>query len=110
VKLVLCIRCSDVVKLSETARQCQCGECGGIVTDDLSAEVYGGDKAVVLGILNSSLVDAISAQMREGDLTERVGGIYGDEVKGREFVAFVIPDSAPTVRRMAGPAFSRTDP
>lgn len=98
-KLILCPACSDVVSLRVGHdRSCHCGKIGGRYVDDLTAEVWG--TGFVLGFSNQSLVSALREQQTHGDLTEPLGGIYGNEVKGREFVAFVIPDSAPTVRRV----------
>lgn len=99
-KLILCTSCSDVFKLSAQPRSCACGKCSGQYTDNLNAEVSVGDQGYVLGFANSTLVQALRSQREHGDLTEKMGGIYGDEVKGREFTAFIIPNSAPTVRRI----------
>lgn len=99
-KLFLCMSCLDIVSLRRTPRNCVCGMCGGVYTDDLNAEVWGPEKKyLVLGFSNQSLSLAIRRQLNFGDLSEKMGGIYGDAVKGRDFNAFIIPDSAPTVTR-----------
>lgn len=99
-KLILCPSCSDVVALRVgKIRQCECGSVGGRYLDSLHAEVWGAD-GFVLGFANGSLVKALRAQMRDGDLTELMDGIYEGEVKGRKFDAFIIPDSSTTVTRV----------
>lgn len=73
--------------------RCVCGKSWGRYRDEINA-VYGGD-AVMLGIANSSLREALDAQRRLGDLQP----MPGIPVPGRLFDAFIIPESAPTVRR-----------
>lgn len=88
-KLLFCPHCHDVQKLLvETTRGCQCGKSWGRYTDNLNA-VYGGD-AVMLGFANSSLAHALNAQRQVGDPADGWG---------RKFEAFIIPESAPTVKR-----------
>ena len=97
-KLLLCPTCSDVFKLDEDElRQCKCGKCSGRYVDNINAEVWG--DGVVIGFANGSLARAIMKQRAFGDLIETMGGCYGREVKGREFDAFIIPDSAASVVR-----------
>jgi hypothetical protein len=93
-KLLYCPHCYDVRKLGgpypvpALPTKCRCEKSWGMYTDHINA-VYGGD-AVMLGFSNPSLRYAI-----EDNLTRppRADG------KGRSFEAFIIPDSAPTVRR-----------
>lgn len=97
-KLLLCIKCSDVVALrSSQERTCECGLCGGKYVDDLNAEYWG--PAYLLGFANSSLVSALRLQIAEGDSDEVMGGIYRGEKKGRDFTAFIIPESAPSIKK-----------
>jgi hypothetical protein len=98
-KLLLCIKCSDVIKLrEEEERTCFCGKSGGKYIDELNAEYWG--SAYLIGFANSSLVSALRKQIAEGDLNESMGGIYGNEKKGRQFNAFLIPESAPTIKKV----------
>lgn len=93
-KLLLCPHCQDVVRLVEVRkRACECGASWGQYTDDINA-VYGG-AAIMLGISNPSLQAALSDQLRLGDKKPS----RGTYVSGREFAAFIIPESAPSVRR-----------
>lgn len=98
-KLLLCTKCSDVVALRTShERKCECGLSGGKYIDELNAEYWG--PSYLLGFANSSLIDALRAQMREGDLNETMGGFYGKEKKGRDFTAFVIPESASSIKKV----------
>jgi len=100
-KLILCIKCSDVFSLRVTDRACSCGACGGRYLDDFNAEIWGDpSKYMILGFNNSSLVDACKKQLTEGDLLESMGGIYGDQPVGRRFEAFIIPEAARSVSRV----------
>lgn len=94
-KLLFCPHCTDVRKLpirapGMGAGVCECGKSWGYYTDDINA-VYGGD-AVMLGFANSSLAGAIQAQRKYGDTATG---------QGRTFEAFIIPESAPSVKREA---------
>lgn len=99
-KLLLCTSCSDVVKLRKTETLCECGKSKGRYIDALNAE-YSGDYAYLLGFHNGSLVKALQDQNRYGD-SEIIfeHGVYAGEAKGREFTAFIIPDSAKTVTKL----------
>lgn len=98
-KLLYCPHCHDVRSLRTVAQienfhtdtKCRCGKSWGHYEDDLRA-VYGGS-AVMLGFANSSLIHAIHVEK-----TYR-----GRPDKGTEFTAFIIPESAPTVRREGKP-------
>jgi len=56
-KLILCVECEDVVKLSRKLRSCKCGRAKGMYLDNVKAVVN--EDALVLGIDNNSLLDAI---------------------------------------------------
>jgi hypothetical protein len=81
VKLILCKRCLDVLRLRHTFRACACGAAWGIYRDELNAEI--GGQALPLGFQNSSFVEAIRNQPASG--------------QGERFVAFVIPKQCPTI-------------
>ena len=101
-KLLLCVECSDVFSLKTSGMTtCICGQTSGQYLDNLNAEVSGvKDKFLVLGFDNSSLVEAIRTQLLLGDNQEKM--IYGPKevTKGRDFRAFIIPDSSTTVKRI----------
>jgi len=81
-KLILCMKCQDVVKLQMHHRNCMCGESYGQYRDDgLNAVIKG--PCIPIGFDNRSLLQAIYTQPLEG--------------KGRSFEAFVIPQKCPTV-------------
>lgn len=102
-KLILCEKCSDVVALKVNAsRSCFCGLSGGRYLDDLNAEVWG--PCFKLGFANPSLVAALRAQKFEGDSTETMRYGYETVTKGRDFRAFVIPESADTMKRVEKPS------
>ena len=99
-KLLACRNCSDVFSLRSEERTCECGSCGGRYVDSLHAEVWGAeDFYFVLGFDNQTLSRAIREQIDFGDSKEIMGGIYGNEVRGRNFSAFIIPESARSVKR-----------
>jgi len=88
-KLVLCTKCQDIVRLmSKGPRWCVCHRSGGQYLDDILAE-YWGRWAIPLGINNHSLVDAIQDQPKFG--------------LGTRFDAFVIPKECPTFKKVKKP-------
>lgn len=100
-KLILCEKCSDVVSLRPEVRRCSCGLSGGSYYDYVNAKVWG--PCFVLGFANTSLLEALRAQKFNGDSTEKMDYTGGKTAKGREFRAFVIPDSASSVKRIEDP-------
>lgn len=98
-KLLLCVHCYDVVKMStKELRKCDCGSVSGRYVDHINVEVSG--DPIVLGFNNSSLERAVVDQIDMGDLTETMDYPGGKVTKGRSFEAFIIPDSAPSVKRL----------
>ena len=84
-KLLYCNTCRDIVKLSRTTRNCQCGATGGHYKQDgLNAIYYG--PAIPLGFANSSFRDARDNQPEFG-----MGTVYN---------AFVIPKVCPTMEHV----------
>lgn len=99
-KLLMCIRCNETFNLSHDYKECRSGHGGGQYINDVDAKVWGDPKLVfVLGFANSSLISAIRNQLQDGDLPANFG--YGGKIvsKGRDFTAFIIPDSAPSIIR-----------
>lgn len=98
-KLLLCVQCYDIVKLStKTLRKCECGSVSGRYIDYVNAEVTG--DPIVIGFNNSSLERAVADQLYRGDLTETMDYAGGKVIKGRSFEAFIIPESADSVKRL----------
>lgn len=98
-KLILCEKCSDVVALKVNIdRSCFCGLSGGRYIDTLDAEVWG--PCFKLGFANFSLVKALRAQKFNGDSHEVIPYAGGLATKGRSFEAFVIPESATSMKRV----------
>jgi hypothetical protein len=101
-KLILCARCNQVFNLSRSYRECDGGHGGGQYIDNLNARVWGPKERIyVLGFANGSLVDALRDQQQLGDQTPVYMPGYGITSPGREFTAFIIPDSAGSVERVA---------
>lgn len=86
-KLLLCKRCQDVIRLFDEKRTCKCGHSSGWYIDDSNA-VYNGADAVPIGFANSTLLSALYNQPLEG--------------MGKRFEAFVIPVKCPTYKRVKG--------
>lgn len=85
-KLILCKKCQDVVRLiQEEERTCKCGSCSGKYEDDLHA-YYKGEHAVPMGFANSTLVNAVVNQPESG--------------MGSNFTAFIIPKECPTFEKI----------
>jgi len=80
-KLILCLKCHDVIKGDYETRTCKCGLSGIKYSDDGYNANYWGP-AIPLGFNNFSLRKAISKQPAKG--------------MGECFDAFVIPKSCPT--------------
>ena len=81
-KLLYCNTCRDIVKLSRTTRNCQCGATGGHYKQDgLNAVYYG--PAIPLGFANGSFHEALDNQPEFG--------------MGTNYNAFVIPKVCPTM-------------
>lgn len=80
-KLLLCKKCQDVIRLIDIKRTCKCGSCGGRYIDDVNA-IYFGIVATPIGFANNTLLDAIRKQPNSG--------------MGENFTAFVIPKLCPS--------------
>lgn len=99
-KLLQCSLCGDVFSLRMSARSCQCGRSGGNYRDDgITVDVYTTKRnaAMVLGFANSTLISAEEDQKAFGDLPRTMRYAGRMVSPGREFKAFVIPESAPSV-------------
>lgn len=93
-KLLLCKKCSDIFVLRVgKIRLCECGDTGGQYINSIDAQ-YWGDSAQMLGFANHSLVQALKDQIAKGDRPDYLG---------REFKAFLIPNFAPSIKRIEKP-------
>ena len=85
-KLILCPKCSDIVKCgSKRKRFCKCRKSWGKYVDSLNAEIGGYAISVCLG--NGPLVDAIKAQPETG--------------WGKEFTAWVPARHCSSIKNFA---------
>jgi len=100
-KLLCCAKCNQVFNLSFDYKECDEGHGGGQYIDNLNAKVWGDlTNIFVLGFANTSFVGALRAQLEHGDSKEEF--FYGGrkEKRGRDFTAFVIPESASSIQRV----------
>lgn len=110
-KLLLCITCNEIFNLSKTYRECKGGHTGGLYINDLNAQYWGPkDKSFILGFANNTLVSAIRSQINEGDQKPKYIPAYGNVSPGREFTAFIIPDSASSIEHFENRADSEFFP
>ena len=90
--LLLCLYWHGVTKLAKDWRTCACGRAGGkYLADGLNAEITDNANTMCLGFHNGKLLEAIAAHNIKGD---RPDGL------GRDFLAFIIPEAAKTVKRI----------
>ncbi|MHD0644747.1 hypothetical protein ACYPKM_03875 [Pseudomonas aeruginosa] len=96
-KLVYCVVCDDSVVLRMEERMCRCGKSKGKYREDgLTADISG--PCVTLGFSSPEFSEAVRKQILLGD--KGLQPLRGtDQLAGRTFLAFVIPDSASTVVR-----------
>ncbi len=101
-KLLCCARCNEVFNLGHKYKECSGGHGGGQYLGDIAARIWGPKELIiVLGFANSSFVDAARAQIASGDLPKTMRYAGETVSPGRNFDAFIIPDSAPSVTRYA---------
>ncbi|MGH7164992.1 MAG: hypothetical protein ACREIS_05640 [Nitrospiraceae bacterium] len=89
-KLILCTKCHDVVKLRVSEeRQCRCGASRGRYEQDGWSAWFSGKHAVPLGIINQSLTRAVISQKLMGPILPVLSDAgYPD----MEFKAIVFPE------------------
>ena len=69
--------------------------------DNITAKVWGpADKIFILGFANGTFISALQDQIQFGDSKEKMRYGAGFETRGRDFTAFVIPDSASSIIRV----------
>lgn len=101
-KLLMCNSCQSIIALSFALKECGCKEVSGKYREDgLHADVYMPNRlsGLVLGFANGGFSYAVNNQLKEGDSKELMGYAGGVVTRGRDFPAFIIPESAPTVHR-----------
>lgn len=95
---MLCSVCNETFSLRREYKECTGAHGGGHYTDSLNARVWGDkSKVFLLGFANNSLVKALKDQLNMGDQLETYMPGYGMISPGRNFDAFVIPESANSV-------------
>lgn len=99
-KLLYCRTCDDIFNLTTDYRECTCKTSrGNYLKDGITAEVYTLNRhtALLLGFANYSFERAMADQLVHRDLPADMP--YGGKIvsPGRNFKAFVIPESAPSV-------------
>lgn len=100
-KLICCVACNQVFNLCFDYQECRGGHGGGQYIDRLNAKIWGDLNTIfVLGFANRTLSNALREQIAEGDLPAEYMPGYGVTSPGREFTAFVIPKSAPSIERV----------
>lgn len=91
-KLLCCARCNEVFSLGYAYKECHGGHGGGQYITNITAKIWGTKELItILGFANTSFINAVRQQIMDGDSKNTRGG--------REFTAFVIPNSADSVQR-----------
>ena len=85
-KLLFCIKCNDLFKISTRLKRCRCGECFGKYTANRHALISDSDDCMVVRISNTSFRLAINTFQSSGE---------GIDLKGT-----VIEKSDQTVHRI----------
>lgn len=93
-KLILCLECTDIIRLTKEYKTCDCGKCGGKYTDDINAVYFG--NAQPIGIGNTSLLKAIKLQ----EIENREHKNKPVCCEGVPFNAFCIPENATTLKKI----------
>lgn len=92
-KLLLCLKCSDIFSLrTEKERTCLCGSTKGKYIDNLNAEISG--PCMPIGFANSSFLQALKMQ--------RIENFHQKEptcCEGVDFIAFFIHNCASSIKR-----------
>jgi hypothetical protein len=97
-KLLCCVKCNQIFNLNRDYQECKGNHGGGKYVDNLNAKVWGNNQTIfVLGFANPSFTQALRDQIQFGDSSEMFAYVGGLTPKGREFTAFVIPDSANSI-------------
>lgn len=84
-KLLRCNLCGDVFSITYKTKTCTCGESSGVYFKDGINAQYKGN-CTPIGFANNSFRRALDNQPLDG--------------AGKEFLAFVIPEICPTIKRI----------
>ena len=95
-KLLYCKSCADIVKLRLVPRTCACGKSSGHYTSLVNADI--GGPCLVLGLDNRGFYAAIEHPQRKDGI--QLGTPSVGVVLGVEFPAFILPESARSIRRV----------
>lgn len=102
-KLLCCAICQQIFSLDRDYQECRGVHGGGQYIDDANVVVWGDRRQVtLLAFSSSSLKEAISTQIRDGDSKDRMRYRGRLAPVGRSVDAFIVPESAATVRRFEG--------
>jgi hypothetical protein len=96
----MCLHCNDIFNLTYNYRECECKRTSGCYqADGLTATVFTTRRstAVVLGFANQSFTNQLVSQHNYGDSKDTMPYMGKIVTKGRDFKAFIIPESADTV-------------
>lgn len=91
-KLLMCIKCSDIFNLTMEEKKCKCGKSSGRYIDELNAIIAG--SSIAIGFANNSFIDAYRRQVIENQVADK-----DTCCKGQEFTAFFIPEWATSIKR-----------
>ena len=58
-KLFLCRKCTDIIRITKEVKSCECGECSGYYEEDGLNAVFSGKNCVPLAIDNNALIKAV---------------------------------------------------
>ena len=95
-KLLMCLKCSDIFNLTYSLKTCSCGESSGRYLNELDAEIKGNCKAI--GFSNGTFIKAYKLQKIEDDAQLKTG--KNSCCDGQNFGAFFIPESATSIKRV----------
>ena len=95
-KLLMCLKCSDIFNLTHKEKTCGCGEVKGKYVDDLNAE-YSGD-ASPIGFANSSFIKAYKMQKVEDHAQKEMGKKICCD--GVPFKAFFISTESTSIHKI----------
>ena len=65
-KLLLCKKCHDIIRLQYEVRECKCGEVTGLYRDWIHAEYFG--PAIKLGLDNLDVIQMIKSNKKRIEL------------------------------------------
>ena len=101
-KLLCCEICGEIFNLGHSFKECSGSHCGGNYINNIDAKVFITDRTqqFVLGFATGSFEGALRQQIILGDSNSRMPYAGGMVAKGRDFTAFIIPESAESVIRV----------